>query len=96
MGKILEAFLSDQLNLDDMTGNQTTDHQKLCKEGYELHEKLKEKLNNEDKELLKRLVDILFDQGVCYAQSKYLRGYQLGVLMTMEVFEGQGTFIGGE
>ena len=93
VGKILNAFLNDQLLLDDDTGNRTPEHQKLCDKGIELQEKLKEKLNDEDKKLLDRLVNVLFDEAACYAQSKYVRGYQLGVLMTMEVFEAMDTFI---
>ena len=93
VGKILNAFLNDQLLLDDDTGNRTPEHQKLCDKGGELLERLEEKLNDEEKKLLESLVDVLFDEGTCYAQSKFVRGYQLGVLMTMEVFEALDTFI---
>lgn len=92
VGKILNAFLNDQLLLDDDTGNRTPEHQKLCDKGSELQDRLEEKLNDEEKQLLERLVDVLFDEGTCYAQSKFERGYQLGVLMTMEVFEAMDTF----
>lgn len=93
MGKILNAFLDEQLLLDDETGKRTPEHQKLCDEGSEILTRLEEKLNDEEKELLERLVDVLLCEGTCYAQSKFERGYQLGVLMTMEVFEALDTFI---
>ena len=56
-------------------------------------DRLEERLNDEEKELLNCLIDTILAEGTCYAQSKFVRGYQLGVLMTAEVFEVQSTFI---
>ena len=41
------------------------------------------------KALLQKLADTYFDESCCDAHSYFVRGYRLGVLMTMEVFEGQ-------
>lgn len=42
MGKILEAFLTDQLRVDDVTGKKSPKHQKLCEKNCELQDKLTE------------------------------------------------------
>lgn len=96
----MNTLLNDQLLLGDDTGNRIPEHQKLCDKGSELLERLKDKLNDEEKNLLESLVGVLFDEGTCYAQSKFAQGYQLGVLMTMKVFKALDSFIiraaGGE
>ena len=89
----MNAFLTDQLLLDDDRVNRTPEHQKLCDKGLELQERLEEKLNDEEKKLLDSLVNALFDEGTCYGQDKFVRGYQLGVLMTIEAFEARDSFI---
>lgn len=92
MGKILKAFLTDQLRIDDVTGLRTPEHQKICERGYALQKKLSEKLNNEEREILTELVDTLFDESCMDAQKKFERGYRLGVLMTTEIFTEQDIF----
>ena len=69
-------------------------HQKLCDKVCELQDKLEEKLNNEDKKLLDELMNAVVEESSYYAQSKFIRGYRLGSLMTMEVMSEQETFIG--
>lgn len=61
--------------------------------GYELQEKLGEKLNAEEKELLTELVEPLFDEGCVDAEKKFERGFRLGVLMTAEIFTEQDIFL---
>lgn len=89
----MNTLLNDQLLLGDDTGNRIPEHQKLCDKGSELLERLKDKLNDEEKNFLESLVGVLFDEGTCYAQSKFAQGYQLGVLMTMKVFKALDSFI---
>ena len=72
MGKILEAFLTDQLRIDDVTGQRTLKHQRLCESVCELQDQLSEKLNAEDKKLLNELVDAIFDEGCADAKSNSL------------------------
>lgn len=93
MGKILEAFLTDQLRVDDVTGQRTPQHQKLCEKACELQDKLSEKLNTEDKETLDELVDIIFNESCVDAEKKFERGYRLGVLMTAEIFIERDIFL---
>ena len=42
MGKILEAFLTDQLRVDSGTERRTPEHQALCEKGGELQDQLAE------------------------------------------------------
>ena len=93
MGKILEAFLTDQLRVDDVTGQRTAKHQKLCEKGCKLQEKSAEKLNDEEKERLTELADTLFDEDCIDAEKKFERGFRLGVLMTTEIFTEQDIFL---
>ena len=94
MGRILEAFAEGELHVIPSIEIQGPKHQKLFDKGCELQEKLEEKLNNEDNKLLDELMDAVAEESSCYAQSKFIRGYRLGSLMTMEVMSDQETFLG--
>lgn len=93
MGKILNAFLDGKLQVNAVTEKRTRYHQYLCEQVEILHNKLEEKLNDEDKELLQKFADTCFDESYCDAHNYFVRGYRLGALMTMEVFEGQDSFL---
>ncbi len=93
MGKILEAFLTEQLRVDSGTERRSTEHQQLCDRGNELQEKLAEKLNDEEKEMLTELVETFFDESCYDEQRKFERGFRLGVLMTAEIFTEQDIFL---
>lgn len=43
---------------------------------------------------MNELLDTIADENCSYAQSKFIRGYRLGVLMTMEIMSEQETFLG--
>ena len=93
MGKILEAFLTDQLRVDSGTERRSHEHQKVSDRGCKLQEKLAEKLNDEEKEMLTELVETLFDESCYDAEAKFQRGFRLGVLMTAEIFAEQNMFL---
>ena len=94
MGRILEAFAEGELHVIPSNEIQSPKHQELFDKVCELQEKLEEKLNNEDKKLLDELMDAVAEESCCYAQSKFIRGYRLGSLMTMEVMSEKETFLG--
>ncbi len=94
MERILEAFAQDELHVIPSEEIRSPKHQKLRDRVCELQEKLEEKLNNEEKELFNELMDVMADENCCYAQSKFIRGYRLGTLMTMEIMSEQETFFG--
>lgn len=96
MGKILDAFVDDQLHVNAVTEKRTRHHQYLCEQLEILHGKLEKRLNDEDRELLQKFADTYFDECCCDAHNNFVRGYRLGVLMTMEVFLEQDSFLGDE
>lgn len=93
MGKILKAFLTDRLCLNDVTRQKTPEQKKLCEKSYELQEKLSAKLNHEENEMLTELVDTLSEEGCIDGENEFERGYRLGVLMTVEVFTERDIFL---
>lgn len=96
MGKILDAFVDDQLHVNAVIEKRTKHHQHLCEQVEVLHGKLEKRLNDEDRELLQKFADTYFDESCCDAHNSFVRGYRLGVLMTMEVFWEQDSFLGEE
>ena len=89
MGKILEAFLNDQLRVDSGTVRRSPEHQEVSARGEKLQEKLAEKLNDEENALLTQLLDTLFDESCLDAEAKFERGFRLGALMIAEIFAEQ-------
>lgn len=96
MGKILDAFVSNQLHVEPVPEKRTKHHQYLCEQMEKLQNELKERLNDEEKEMLMELIDTIFEESCCDVTNKFVRGYRLGVLMTMEVFMEQDSFMGDE
>lgn len=93
MGKILEAFLTDQLRADSGTEGRSPKQKRLFDRGSELQDKLAEKLNDEEKEMLTELIDTLFEESCYDEQKKFERGFRLGVLMPAEIFTEQNIFL---
>ena len=92
MERFLRAFASDQLQVIEVTETRSPKRKQLIDESYKIQSELEQKLNSEEKELLERLLDINTDENTLYAEDKFIRGYRLGVLMTMEVFTEQEKF----
>lgn len=92
MERFLRAFASDQLQVIEVTETRSPKRKQLIDESYKIQSELEQKLNSEEKELLERLLDINTDENTLYAEDKFIRGYRLGVLMTMEVFAEQEKF----
>ena len=89
MGKILGAFLTNQLRVDSGTEGRSPERKRLCDKGSELQNKLAEKLNDKEKEMLTELVDRIFEESCYDEQKKIERDFWLGVLMTAEIFTEQ-------
>ena len=93
MGKILDAFLTDQLHVDSGTEQLTPEHKALCEKSMALQNQLAETLNDKQKAVLKELTEPLFDEACCAEELKFERGFRLGVLITAEIFFGQDIFL---
>lgn len=96
MGKILDEFFRDELLVSAAPEKRSPEHQKLSKKGSELIEELKGRLQGEDRKVFDSLVETLFAESCCVEANMFQRGYSLGVLMTMEVFEHYNSFLGKE
>ena len=94
MGKILKAFVTDQLHVDALTEKHSLEYKRNYEKSCELQEKLEKELNGNEKEMLDELMDAMFTNGACYGEEKFIRGFRLGVLIMIEVFEGQDEFLG--
>ena len=94
MGKILDAFFKDELLVSAAPEKRSLEHQKLCEKSCGLIDELKERLEGEERELFDSVVETLFAESCCAENNMFQRGYRLGVLMTMEVFEDYDSFFG--
>lgn len=90
----MQSLASDQLLVNDVSGERTPEHQRICDKCCNLQEELEKKLDEDAKLLLTELVNAIYDEEYQEAVSSFDRGYSLGVLTTMEVFEHYNSFFG--
>lgn len=93
MGKILDAFADGRLYTEEEFEKLSPGYLELSDKAFRLQEELEERLNDEERDLLNELIDTIFDECCFYARNRFVRGYRLGVLMTMEVFDQQDTYV---
>ena len=93
MVKILEALATDNLSLDPAIYAGSTEYQKTNNLFCNLGEKLLEKSNPEEQKLFEDYNDAFCEQEHLYSIDKFVNGYRLGVLMTLEVFNGYDNLI---
>ena len=93
MSTILKALANDDLHVLEITEKRGPERQKLIDLSVTLRAKLEQQLDNTDKELLAQLINTIYDETSLYAQDRFMRGYQLGVLMTAEVFSEKDIFL---
>ncbi len=93
MGKILDAFADGRLCMEEEVEKRSQGHLELSEKACRLQEELEGRLKGEERELLNELIDTVVEECCCYAQNRFVRGYRLGVLMTMEVFDQQESFV---
>lgn len=92
MYTILEAFANGVLRVEEDVSRRRPEHQKTCNLIDELEQKLSKQLKDEENELLRQLLDALASESSYYAENRFIRGYRLGTLMTMEVFTNSDIF----
>lgn len=96
MGKILKAFVTDQIHMDAVVERPSPQQKKFYEKSCRLRDELEKKLNADEKELLDELMEAVFFDGACYSEEKFIRGYKLGVLITSEIYQEQGEFFGSD
>lgn len=92
MGKILEAFANNILNTVETIENHNPQRQKLLEKNMQLYNELLQKLNDEEKNVLEKLLDVISDESCYDAQHNFVRGYYLGTIMTTEIFSEKESF----
>lgn len=93
MHKILEAFANDALRVETDAEKRSKEHQKVWELSSRLQDELEKGLRQQEKELFGELMDAMASESSCYAQERFIYGYRLGVLMTMEVFSDPDIFV---
>lgn len=78
--------------MDDFVSERLPEHKELDNEISILHGKLAKNLNEEERELLGRLVDTMNAESNCFGIENLIRGYRLGVLMTTEIYQEQDQY----
>lgn len=92
MQRILEAFANDSLRVEADVEKRSKDHQRVWELTSRLQDELEERLGQKEKELFEKLMDTMASESSYYAQERFIYGYRLGVLMTMEVFSDPDIF----
>ena len=91
MGKILQALADSEFYVPETT-HRSPERQKLIKKNQHIYNQLLQKLNDEEKNTLEKLLDIISDENYYDIQNSFIQGYCLGTLMTMEIFSEQNSF----
>ena len=89
MQKLLEAFAEGSLHIEPRFLKRE-DYRDNLQKTIDCKEKLIEALNEEEKKLLEDLLDAEADITGVSNIERFISGYRLGVLMTMEVFTREG------
>ncbi len=85
MGKILEALANDLLSTEPFVPQSDTEYKQVRKQVCDFEEKLIAKLNPEEKKLLDDLLDAFVRESSLYATNRFIIGFRLGMMITIEV-----------
>jgi hypothetical protein len=97
MRSILEEFAFGNINPNDGAIKKGTRYEKIMNLVSDIENKLLTTLDGEPKELLIKFSSAQLEANAISNNDKFIYGYRLGVLMTMEVFKGSDDNIfGGE
>ncbi len=93
MKKILEAFANDNLISGPRFFKKESEYGRAMKRLTDAEETLIAHLDEEERALLHELTDAEGEMACMSGSDRFIYGYRLGVLMTMEVFVGRDTLI---
>lgn len=86
MGKILDAFVREELRLEPFTDFDSEETKNARKYASQLEERFCKTLTGDQQALYSQLADAQDQEDDLYSTGRVIFGYRLGVLMTMEVF----------
>lgn len=86
MGKILNAFVREELRLEPFTDFDSEETKNASEYASQLEERFSKTLMPDQWELYVKLTDARAEEDYLYSVDRVIFGYRLGVLMTTEVF----------
>lgn len=95
MQSILEEFACGNISPEPRFFRQGSHYGHTMQKLSAIEEKLLATLNNEEKETLQIYNDAQAEINLVSGIDRFIYGYRLGVLMTMEVFQGKDDLITG-
>jgi len=95
MKSILEEFFHGNISPEVQFAEKGSEYDKTMHIICRVEEKLLERLNAEEKELLEKYIDAQMELNSLTAVKSQIYGYKLGVLMTAEVFVTGGDLVAG-
>ena len=96
MKSILREFALGNISMDGSI-KKDSEYARAARKMVDYEEKLKFALNEEHKEMVDNFINAHDEVNLIEANEKFVCGYRLGVLMTMEVFNGiEDVIYGGE
>jgi len=88
MRSILEEFACGNISTEPCFSKDNAPYQQALRQAADSEEKLLAALNEYGKELFEAYSEAQSELDTFYNISRFVTGYRLGVLMTMEVFNG--------
>lgn len=95
MKSILEEFARGNISPEPRFLKRNSEYEKAVNALSEAEKKLDAVLDDNGRELLKALIDAQLKVNHLANTDKFIYGYRLGVLMTMEVFDGKADLLTG-
>ena len=89
MKSILEEFACGDIDPYEITIRKGSHHEDVLQLMCEREDRLMSSLDDELKETLKQYIEALGECNSIESNNRFINGYRLGVLMTIEVFRGQ-------
>lgn len=93
MIKILEALATDHLSAEPDISRNSKEYSEARDLSSRLGEELRSKLIEDEKKLLEEYFDALSEESSLYAVERFITGFRIGMLMTMEVISGSDALI---
>ena len=89
MQSILEEFACGNIDPFEITIRKGSHHESVLQTLCDSEDKLMSALDGELKETFKQFIEALGECNSIESTNRFINGYRLGVLMTVEVFIGQ-------
>jgi len=96
MSSVLEEFARGNISPEPRLFKTDSHYGRTMRQLSESEEKLLGALSGEQKETLEKFIDAQAEINFLAGIDKFIYGYRLGALMTMEVFAGKENLIAGE